>query len=150
MVHLRLATEEDSDSIIGFQLLMAKESEGIDLNRDTLKDGVLAVFRDPQKGKYFVAEDNGKIVGSLLTTYEWSDWRNQWVFWMQSVYILTAYRGKGIFRIMFQQLIEQVENEENVAGIRLYVDVSNKNAIGVYNSIGMDGEHYKVFEWMNE
>lgn len=150
MVKIRLATEEDSKEIIEFQLKMALESEGVELNRDTLTDGVVSVFKDPQKGKYFVAEDNQKIVGSMLTTYEWSDWRNQWVFWLQSVYIIPSFRGKGVFRLMYDEIKTQVEREKGVAGIRLYVDVSNKNAIGVYNSVGMDGEHYKVFEWMNE
>jgi ribosomal protein S18 acetylase RimI-like enzyme len=150
MVKIRLATEEDSKEIIEFQLKMALESEGVELNPDTLTNGVVSVFKDPQKGKYFVAEDDQKIIGSMLTTYEWSDWRNQWVFWLQSVYIIPAYRGKGVFRLMYQQIKNQVEREKEVAGIRLYVDVSNKNAIGVYNSVGMNGEHYKVFEWMNE
>lgn len=150
MVQIRLATEEDSKEIIDFQLKMALESEGVKLNHDTLTDGVVAVFRDSQKGKYFVAEDSQKIVGSMLITYEWSDWRNQWVYWLQSVYIIPAYRGKGIFRLMYQQIKNQVEREKGVAGIRLYVDVSNKHAIGVYNSVEMDGDHYKVFEWMND
>jgi ribosomal protein S18 acetylase RimI-like enzyme len=150
MVKIRLATEEDSNEIIAFQLEMAMESEGVKLNPETLKNGVLSVFRDAQKGKYFVAEDNQKIVGSMLTTYEWSDWRNQWVYWLQSVYIIPAYRGSGIFRLMYEQIKNQVQREKRVAGIRLYVDVSNTHAIGVYNSIGMDGDHYKVFEWMNE
>lgn len=150
MVQIRLATEEDSKEIIDFQLEMALESEGLELNPNTLRDGVLSVFRDTQKGKYFVAEDDQEIIGSMMITYEWSDWRNQWVYWLQSVYVIPSYRGKGIFRLMYEQIKNQVERENGVSGIRLYVDVSNKNAIGVYNSVGMDGDHYKVFEWMKK
>lgn len=149
MVQIRLATEEDSKAIIGFQHKMAMESEGIDLNPETLSSGVMAIFRDPQKGKYFVAEAENQIIGSMLTTYEWSDWRNQWVYWLQSVYIISAYRRKGIFRLMYEQVKQLVEHDASAAGIRLYVDKTNKKAIEVYKSIGMDGEHYQVFEWMN-
>ena len=88
MIQIRLATEVDTKEIIDFQLKMAMESEGLALDPGTLEEGVEAVFRDPHKGKYYVAEDDKKIVGSMLITYEWSDWRNKWVFWLQSIYIL--------------------------------------------------------------
>lgn len=150
MVKIRLATEEDGDTIIGFQLKMAKESEEINLDAEILEQGVFAVFKDPQKGKYFVVEEECKIVGSMLITYEWSDWRNKWVFWLQSVYIIPSHRRKGIFRLMFEHIQQLVEHDDSSAGIRLYVDISNTNALEAYKSVGMDGGHYKVFEWMNE
>jgi ribosomal protein S18 acetylase RimI-like enzyme len=149
MALIRQATKADSKQIIEFQLKMALESEGLTLDPEFLKAGVEAVFRDPQKGKYFVAEEDQKIVGSMLTTYEWSDWRNKWVIWLQSIYIMPDYRGKGIFRMMYEQIKSDVKRDNSVSGIRLYVDATNEKAIGIYNSLGMDGEHYRVFEWMD-
>ncbi len=150
MFHIRLANEEDSQAIINFQMKMAMESEGFALDRETLASGVIAVFRDPQKGKYFVVDHDGKIIASMLLTPEWSDWRNQWVLWIQSVYVLPEYRNKGVFRMMYSHAKKLVEEDNDCAGLRLYVDVDNKNALAVYRALGMDGDHYRVFEWMKE
>lgn len=148
MFHIRLAIEDDSDVIIDFQLKMAKESEDIDLDPKTLGNGVKSVFRDPAKGKYFIVEDDNYIVGSMLITHEWSDWRNQWIFWLQSVYIMPEHRRKGLFRLMYEEVKQLVIGDDTAAGIRLYVDLTNVNALEVYKSVGMDGDHYQVFEWM--
>lgn len=148
MYHIRLAIEDDSDVIIDFQLKMAKESEDIELDSKTLSDGVVSVFRDQVKGKYFIVEQDIQPVGSMLITHEWSDWRNQWVFWLQSVYIMPEHRRKGLFRLMFEEVKQLVLADDTAAGIRLYVDVNNTNALEVYKSVGMDGDHYQVFEWM--
>ncbi|HDO27947.1 MAG TPA: GNAT family N-acetyltransferase [Bacteroidetes bacterium] len=148
MFRIRLAIEADTQAIIDFQMKMALESEGFQLNRETLASGVIAVFRDPQKGKYFVAEHDGEVIASMLLTPEWSDWRNRWVFWLQSVYVLPDYRKKGVFRMMYSHAKKLVEEDNDCAGLRLYVDVDNKNALAVYRALGMNGDHYKVFEWM--
>jgi ribosomal protein S18 acetylase RimI-like enzyme len=148
MVLIRHASENDSKEIIRFQLEMALESEGLALDPRTLAEGVEAVFKDPQKGKYYVAEVEHKIVGSMLITHEWSDWRNQWIYWLQSIYVIPEYRNKGIFQLMYERIRKEVVRDNTVAGIRLYVDTSNDKAIRAYNSAGMDGEHYRVFEWM--
>ncbi len=148
MVHIRLSSEHDSNTIVDFQIAMAKETEGIDLDRETVKEGVISVYRDHQKGKYYVATYNELIVGSLMLTPEWSDWRNCWVMWIQSVYILPYYRSKGIFRSMYEHIISDVAKSDEVSGIRLYVDKKNSGAISVYEKLGMDGDHYQLFEWM--
>ena len=148
MFQIRQAIEEDHQVIVDFQIWMAKESEGLDLDRDLLTDGVIAVFRDSQKGNYLVVEDDGKVIASLLITNEWSDWRNQYIYWLQSVYVLPTYRGKKVFSMMYDHVKSLVEKDDNVAGIRLYVDNSNEHALNVYNAVGMDGGHYKTFEWM--
>ncbi len=148
MFRIRLAIEADTQAIIDFQMKMALESEDFQLNRETLASGVIAVFRDPQKGKYFVAEHDGEVIASMLLTPEWSDWRNRWVFWLQSVYVLPDYRKKGVFRMMYSHAKKLVEEDNDCAGLRLYVDVDNKNALAVYRALGMNGDHYKVFEWM--
>lgn len=148
MVRIRLATEHDTDAIVGFQLKMALESEGLELDPETLENGVHAVFLDPHKGKYFLAVDDEVIIASLMITPEWSDWRNQWVMWVQSVYVEPKYRRRGIFRMMYEHLKEQVLKDNNTAGLRLYVDTENKNAVEVYKALGMDGDHYRLFEWI--
>lgn len=148
MYRVRLAKEEDSSKIIEFQLKMAKESEDIDLDVKNLSNGVNSVFQDEKKGRYYVVEKDNIIVGSMLNTYEWSDWRNQWVIWLQSVYIVEAHRRKGLFRLMYEHIQLLVKKDKNIAGIRLYVDSTNHNALKTYASVGMDGDHYKVFEWM--
>jgi GNAT superfamily N-acetyltransferase len=147
MVQIRLATEEDKDVIAGFQLKMALETEDLRLDEKTVREGVLGVFRDPSKGKYFVATEDQQIIASTLLTNEWSDWRNQWFLWIQSVYVLPEKRGKGVFRKIYETIKEMVRADGNIAGLKLYVDSENESAIATYKAIGMDGEHYKLFEW---
>jgi GNAT superfamily N-acetyltransferase len=146
----RKALPANWETIANFQLLMAKETEGIDLDRETVSKGVKAIFENPGLGQYFLAEVDGKMVASLMTTYEWSDWRNQMVWWLQSVYIMPDYRRIGIFRQMYEHIRQLVLENGNVSGIRLYVDLSNDNARKTYEAVGMDGEHYQVFEWMKD
>jgi ribosomal protein S18 acetylase RimI-like enzyme len=148
MFRIRFARKEDIQSIVDFQIQMALESEGLDLDRDTLSKGVFSVFNDPQKGQYFVAEDNKTVIASMLTTYEWSDWRNQTIYWLQSVYVLPGYRGKRVFSQLYNHVKQLVKENEKVGGIRLYVDHSNSHAINVYEALGMNGDHYKTYEWM--
>jgi ribosomal protein S18 acetylase RimI-like enzyme len=148
MISIRLANEGDTEAIVEFQLKMALESESLELDHETLENGVHAVFLDPQKGKYFLAVDDDMIIASLMLTPEWSDWRDQWVMWVQSVYVEPKYRRQGVFKMMYEHIRKIVQQDDNTAGLRLYVDVSNKNAVEVYKAIGMDGDHYTVFEWM--
>jgi len=150
MIHTRLSNEHDAPVIAEFQIEMAKETEDLDLERTTVADGVFSVFRDPQKGKYYVATEKDEIVASMLITQEWSDWRNSWVYWLQSVYVIPEKRGLGIFKQMYEYIRKQVVESNEVAGIRLYVDMKNSGARKVYTKLGMNGEHYQVFEWMKE
>ena len=147
-MQIRLANQEDKFLIADFQIKMAKETEDLSLNIETVNNGVMSVFQNPHKGKYIVAEINDKVVASLMLTYEWSDWRNSVVLWIQSVYVLPEYRGKGIFKSLYIFVKNMTNEDENISGIRLYVDKTNKNAMEVYKAIGMNGEHYKLFEWM--
>jgi len=147
-MQIKRANIDNAKSIIDFQQKMAKETEGIDLDPEILSKGVHAAFNDATKGIYYVAMDNNdKVIASLLTTYEWSDWRNGCVLWIQSVYVLPEYRGKGVFGKMYQHLKSMVENSDEYLGLRLYVDRTNVKAQKVYDKIGMDGEHYKMYEW---
>lgn len=149
MVTIRNATVNDLSDIVAFQLAMALETEDLALDPDTVSNGVRAVFDDPGKGVYYVAEAETKIVGSLLTTFEWSDWRNGNILWIQSVYILPDYRGKGIFRMFYGHIKSLVLHPENhLSGIRLYVEKNNLPARQVYAKLGMTNHHYETYEWM--
>jgi len=150
MILVREAVIDDAEVISNFQVAMAMETESFGLDKNKVSRGVKAVFGDKSKGQYFVAMAGDRVIGSLMITYEWSDWRNQWVWWIQSVYIVPSYRGKKIFTKMYQTIKDSVEKEDTVAGVRLYVDLTNVHAREVYKAIGMNGEHYQLFEWMKE
>jgi ribosomal protein S18 acetylase RimI-like enzyme len=147
-VTIRRAEKNDHPTIVDFQLRMALETEKLSLDPGTVSRGVMAVLNDNSKGQYFVADGNGKVVASLLITYEWSDWRNGTVWWIQSVYVIPDYRGKKIFKQMYLFLKKQVEEYANITGLRLYVDNRNRKAQEVYRALGMNGNHYATFEWM--
>jgi GNAT superfamily N-acetyltransferase len=145
---VRKANREDIEVIVDFQLAMASETEHISLNRDIVFRGVTSVFEDPSRGNYYVAEENRVIVGSLLTTFEWSDWRNGTVLWIQSVYVISEFRRKGVYREMYKFIQEMVNEDSCLYGIRLYADVSNTVAHQAYLNLGMKADHYQTFEWM--
>ncbi len=135
-------------AITAFQLAMALETENILLNRKVTEAGVRAVFDVPSRGTYYVAEYSGEVVASLLITPEWSDWRNRYILWIQSVYVLPGYREKGVFKSLYAYILGLVQNDPTLGGLRLYVDRSNLTAQQVYTRLGMNGDHYQVFEWM--
>jgi len=149
MILIRKATSEDAPSIIDFQQKMAWETEEFALKTDVVTKGVQGVFENLTRGQYWVAEESGKIVASLLITYEWSDWRNTNVWWFQSVYVLPDYRRKGIFRSMYSTIKNEAD-KEGVAGLRLYVETNNTRAQNTYESLGMKSEHYTMYEWLKE
>jgi GNAT superfamily N-acetyltransferase len=149
MILVRKAVPGDAPAITGFQEKMALETEELVLEPSVVEEGVKAVFRNEQLGTYWVAEENGEVVGSLLITYEWSDWRNKIVWWIQSVYIMPGHRKKGIFKSLYRHVSEESE-KNNAAGLRLYVEKSNFNARHAYESLGMVSEHYLLYEWMKE
>jgi ribosomal protein S18 acetylase RimI-like enzyme len=144
---IRKANTTDADVIIEFQKAMALETENLILDSETLLKGVMAVFEDKGKGQYFVAEDNAKVVASLMITFEWSDWRNAIVWWFQSVYVIPEFRRQGIFRMMYD-FIKNEGLKENIAGMRLYVESENHRAQKTYEALGMNGSHYKTYEWL--
>ncbi|MCD6564682.1 MAG: GNAT family N-acetyltransferase [Bacteroidales bacterium] len=148
MITVRKGKQSDNKTIVDFQIRMAKETEHIDLDRDIVDKGVNAVFNNPEKGIYFVAASENKIIASLLITFEWSDWRNGDVYWIHSVYVLPELRKKGVFKTMYLHMKNIVQKDKNIWGLRLYVDKTNINAQKVYEIMGMDCNHYMLFEWM--
>ena len=149
MIRIRKATPADAPAIISFQQAMAMETEELELKTDIITPGVKAVFDDPAKGEYYVADDQGQVVASLMITYEWSDWRNANVWWFQSVYVIPEYRRKGIFRMMYEH-VKTEGQKAGITGLRLYVESENIRAQKTYEAMGMDGSHYRMFEWMGD
>jgi ribosomal protein S18 acetylase RimI-like enzyme len=134
--------------ISDYQIKMAFETENMKLDPPTVELGVSAVFDDPSKGKYWLAEVSGQVVGCLLTVPEWSDWRNGTVLWIHSVYVHPDFRKNGVYKELYFHLKKMVEDSKELRGLRLYVDKSNEKAQKVYEALGMSGEHYHLYEWL--
>ena len=145
----REATPSDVPAIVRFQIAMAEETEQFTLDRETCTLGVRAVFAEPALGRYYVGELDGRVVSSTLITYEWSDWRNGVVWWIQSVYVVPEARRKGVYAGLYAHVKGLAKANRRVRGIRFYVDRRNTAAQEVYTRLGMNGDHYQVFEWMN-
>jgi GNAT superfamily N-acetyltransferase len=140
---------EHHSIIVDFQLKMAQETENLTLDKDIVFRGVEEVFKDKSKGQYFVAlDDQDKCIASLLTVNEWSDWRCKNVIWIHSVYVIESMRSKKVFKEMYLYLKEMVTKSDELGGLRLYVDKTNKKAQSVYQKIGMSNEHYELYEWL--
>jgi GNAT superfamily N-acetyltransferase len=138
----------DAATITEFQLAMAWETEQLRLDPLKCTPGVRAVFEQPQRGRYYVAQEGNRVLGSLLITYEWSDWRNGDIWWIQSVYVIPEARGRGVFKQLFHHVKSLTEARNDVCGLRLYVEKRNTRAKQVYLQLGMSGDHYEVCEWM--
>ena len=136
---------EDVESIAQFQVDMAMESEGTQLDKDTVTKGVSAAMADENKGLYYIARVDGKAVGSLMLTREWSDWNNGWYWWIQSVYVAPDYRRQGVYKSMYQAVCTDAK-QQNIAQVRLYVDKTNTRGQKVYSSLGMQESHYLIYE----
>ena len=145
-MNIRIAKRSDADALVEFNQAMALETEGKTLSADVLRPGVEAVFDDTNKGFYVVTECEGRIVGGLLVTYEWSDWRNKWFWWIQSVFIRPEARGKSIYRRMYEFIKQRADEAGNVCGFRLYVENDNHHAMQVYHAVGMQASHYLMYE----
>ena len=142
---ITLGKVSDIDAIVRFQADMAMESEGTMLDMDRLALGVTSAINDEQRGIYLVARAEGKPIGSLMVTREWSDWNNMWYWWIQSVYVMPEYRKKGVYKAMYTTL-KDMARENGVSQIRLYADRTNLAAQQVYKKLGMQESHYLMFE----
>ncbi len=148
MIDYRDARRSDAATIVDFQIAMAHETEDFALDREICSRGVGGVFDDSSRGRYFVGESGGRIIASLMITPEWSDWRDGVVWWIQSVYVVPELRRRGIYAGLYEHVKRIAQQEPRIKGIRLYVDKRNTTAQEVYRRLGMNGEHYRVFEWM--
>ncbi|TCV96337.1 ribosomal protein S18 acetylase RimI-like enzyme [Luteibacter rhizovicinus] len=146
-LYVRRAESADAAHIAAWNAAMAWETEAKRLDDDVLAKGVAAIFDEPRRGFYLVAEMDGVPVGCLMVTYEWSDWRNGDFWWIQSVYVVPAARRSGVFREMYVHVKAMAEGAGAV-GIRLYVETENERAQATYVGLGMERCHYYMYEAM--
>ncbi len=144
---LRQATAADLDALVQGNIAMALETEDIVLDPARIEPGVRAVLRGRQPGRYYVWVEDSRIAAQLMITFEWSDWRNATIWWIQSVYVPPQARRSGSFRNLYEA-VRQEARAAGAAGLRLYVDSRNTRAQEVYRALGMNGDHYQVFEEM--
>ena len=149
-LNVRLARPEDAATIASFSAAMALETEGRCLDLDRLRDGTIALLESPDRGFVMVAEleqaDDRQLLGQLMITYEWSDWRNGAFWWIQSVYVDPVWRRQGVFRRMHETVMATAKTSPNVCGVRLYVEESNGAAQAVYRKVGLTPSSYAIYE----
>jgi len=144
---IRAARAEDLETLVAGNMALAEETEPVRLDMETLRQGILALLESRAPGRYWVAEVEGRVVGQLLVTFEWSDWRNRMVWWIQSVYVAPDARGRGVLRTLYD-VARREALAAGAGGLRLYVNTANQQAQAVYAALGMNGDHYRVFEDM--
>ena len=145
-ISIRDALKGDVDTIAEFNARLAQETEGSMLDPGVVKAGVLAVVENPTRGRYWVAEADGRIVGQIQTTFEWSDWRNGMLWWIQSVYVHPDFRRRGIYSTLYRHVESLASRQPDVCGIRLYVERDNEPAQQTYSALGMSMTDYRVME----
>ena len=145
-IEIRKAVDTDAASLIGFNIAMALETEHKQLSRDLVTSGVAQMLSRLDLGFYLVAEVDGKVAGCLGVTFEWSDWRSGLFWWVQSVYVEPEQRRKGVFRALYEYVIEMARGQASVCGVRLYVEKENTNAQQTYRSLGMSETGYRLYE----
>lgn len=149
-VTVRAAGPDDLDALVRFSAAMAFETEGRRLDQDRLRKGIAAVLDSPARGFYKVAEAGDRasreVVGQLLITFEWSDWRNATFWWIQSVYVDPVWRRRGIYRTLHQAILDEARGRGDICGVRLYVEGDNAVAKSVYKKVGISASSYHVFE----
>jgi GNAT superfamily N-acetyltransferase len=143
---IRVARPDDAPVIVEFNAAIARETEGRELDRALLGPGVAALLADPAKGRYFVAELDGAVVGQTMVTWEWSDWRNGTFWWIQSVYVAPAHRRQGVFGALYRHVYDAARGDPGVCGVRLYMEHHNERARRVYLALGMQASGYEVLE----
>jgi GNAT superfamily N-acetyltransferase len=145
-ITIRRATAADAETVARFNQALAEESEGVTLDPNVVRQGVEEAFRDPAKGFYTVAEADGRVIGQMMVTFEWSDWRNGTFWWLQSVYVRPEYRKQGVYRRIYEHVLDEAKARNDVCGVRLYVDKDNRTAQQVYQRLGLHPAQYAMYE----
>lgn len=148
IMNIRSALPADASLIADFSTRLAEETESRSLAPELIEPGVAAFLADPSKGRYWLAETDDRTVGQIATTYEWSDWRNGMLWWIQSVYVDEDYRRQGVYSSLYHHVESLARADSNAVGLRLYVDKSNKRAQATYEKHGMDMTNYQVMQIM--
>jgi ribosomal protein S18 acetylase RimI-like enzyme len=145
-IEIRFAAPSDLATLVEFNASMARETEGKELELERLTSGIARVLGDASRGVYRVARLGGRTVGCLLITREWSDWRDGWFWWIQSVYVAPEARRRGVYRALHEHVVQSARAEPGVCGVRLYVDSENRAAQEVYRRVGLARARYEMFE----
>ena len=145
-LRVRMASAADAEAFVRFNCAMALETENKTLDERIVGPGVRAVFENPTRGFYVVAESAGRIAAALMVTFEWSDWRNGTFWWIQSVYVKPEFRGAGAFKALYEAAAEQARCAEGVCGFRLYVERENVRAQKAYAGLGLEETPYRMYE----
>lgn len=145
-IRIRPADLDDVSLMARWAEAMALETEDRQLDPDTVRRGIQLAIEDPVRGQYFMAEIAGEPVGTLMITYEWSDWRCAWWWWIQSVYVVTGHRRRGVYRALYAYVLALAKARDDVCGLRLYADRDNVNAHRTYEFLGMVDSGYRMFE----
>jgi ribosomal protein S18 acetylase RimI-like enzyme len=144
-ITVRDATRADVDTLAQFNRHLAEETEDKTLDPETVRNGVTAVFDEPARGFYLVAERDERVVGSLMITTEWSDWRNGAFWWLQSVYVRPEDRREGVYSALHRAVRRRAQEDDEVCGIRLYVEHRNDDAQNTYEALGMTEAPYRLY-----
>ena len=144
---IRVAKPEDIAIIAANNIAMAMETEKKTLDENIIMSGVTSIINDRNKGIYWVMEINEKLAGQLMITYEWSDWRNGTMWWIQSVFVSEKYRRQGVYSALYQNLVNLAKSDNDCCGIRLYVEKQNARAIETYTKLGMQNAGYEIMEF---
>lgn len=145
-ITVRPATLADLDVLVRFSAAMAGETEGRALDLKRLRKGVRAVLASDRHGRYLVAESGAAVVGQVLLTYEWSDWRNGVFWWIQSVYVEPSARRRGVYQALHAHVVREARVHGDVCGVRLYVEKDNRSAQTAYTGLGMTATAYRIYE----
>jgi GNAT superfamily N-acetyltransferase len=143
---VRRATADDLELIVDFNCRLAQESENKTLEPALITAGVLAALADPHKGPYYLAEEDGIVLGQMQVTFEFSDWRNGWFWWIQGVYVRADARKRGVFRALYEHVCQLARQDPEVIGLRLYVERDNQAAQQTYLRLGMAWSNYLILE----
>jgi GNAT superfamily N-acetyltransferase len=147
-LHVRDAHADDHAVIVDFNASLAAETEAKPLDRALLARGVAMALADPGRLRYWLAEtrESGQVVGQAAISREWSDWRNGWFWWFQSVYVRPDDRGRGVFRALHATIRDEARARSDVIGLRLYVETANSRAQRTYQALGLRPGGYHVYE----
>ncbi|MSS69945.1 MAG: GNAT family N-acetyltransferase [Candidatus Latescibacteria bacterium] len=143
---IRPAEPRDLDVMVRFNTALAQETEGVDLDPERLRRGIRALLEDPQKGFYLLAEEEDGVVGQIMVTFEWSDWRDGVFYWIQSVYVRPDRRRQGVFRALYRSVEHTARERPGVCGLRLYVVRGNAQAQQTYRTLGMNPTPFEMLE----
>ncbi len=145
-IAIRPAGPGDAETLVDFNAAMALETEKLALDRERLARGVAALLADPERGRYWVLEEEGRVAAALMLTTEWSDWRDGFFWWIQSVYVRPESRRRGHYRRLHDHVLSLAQRDASVCGLRLYVERENHSARATYRGLGMSETAYRLYE----